>query len=129
MATTAEMVRYYGYYRNVSRGKRRKQDQDEWIPCILEPIELSQVYRKNRARLIQKIYEVDPLTCPKCQGKMRIIAFIEDEEVTRLSCLFMTCNGYKPWQMKRWISLVIEICPSSSFPTSKCLPLIDLISA
>jgi hypothetical protein len=21
-------------------------------------------YRKNRARLIQKIYEVDPLTCP-----------------------------------------------------------------
>jgi hypothetical protein len=27
----------------------------------------------NWARLIQKIYEVDPLTCPKCQGKMRII--------------------------------------------------------
>ena len=27
------------------------------------------------------IYEVDPLTCPKCQGQMRIIAFIEDEEV------------------------------------------------
>jgi len=38
---------------------------------------------KNRtwARLIQKIYEVDPLTCPKCQGQMRILALIEDEEV------------------------------------------------
>jgi hypothetical protein len=24
---------------------------------------------------------MDPLTCPKCQGQMRIIAFIEDEEV------------------------------------------------
>jgi hypothetical protein len=24
---------------------------------------------------------VDPLVCPKCQGKMKIIAFIEDEEV------------------------------------------------
>ena len=26
-------------------------------------------------------YLVDPLTCPKCQGRMRIISFIEDEEV------------------------------------------------
>lgn len=60
-----QMVRYYGYYSNVSRGKRRKQDQDEWIPCILEPVESSKDYRKNWARLIQKIYEVDPLTCPK----------------------------------------------------------------
>ena len=30
------MVRYYGYYSNVCRGKRRKENQDEWIPCILE---------------------------------------------------------------------------------------------
>ena len=75
------MVRYYGYYSNVSRGKRKKQDQHEWIPCILEPEGSSKEYRKNWARLIQKIYEADPLTCPKCQGRMKIIAFIEDEEV------------------------------------------------
>jgi hypothetical protein len=31
--------------------------------------------------LIQKIYEWYPLTCPKYQGRMRIIAFIEDPEV------------------------------------------------
>jgi len=30
------------------------------------------------ARLIKKIYEVDPLMCPKCKGQMRIIAFIKD---------------------------------------------------
>ena len=35
------------------------------------------------ARLIQKIYEVDPLTCPKCSGAMRVISFIEDEEVIK----------------------------------------------
>jgi hypothetical protein len=40
-------------------------------------------YRKNWARLIQKIYEVDPLTCPKCGGIMRIISFIEDREVIK----------------------------------------------
>jgi len=78
-----QMVRYYGYYSNVSRGKRKKQDQDGMLPSILEPDGSSKEYRRNWARLIQKIYEVDPLTCTKCQGKMRIIAFIEDEEVIK----------------------------------------------
>ena len=40
-------------------------------------------FRKNWARLIQKIYEVDPLVCPACRGEMRVIAFIEDQEVIR----------------------------------------------
>jgi hypothetical protein len=31
--------RYYGFYSNVSRGKRKKQDQDGMIPSILEPVE------------------------------------------------------------------------------------------
>lgn len=78
-----QMVRYYGYYSNVSRGKRKREDQDDRIPSILEPEGSSGEYRKNWARLIQKIYEVDPLTCPKCQGRMRIIAFIEDDEVIK----------------------------------------------
>jgi hypothetical protein len=39
-------------------------DQDALIPSILEPDELSKESRRNWARLIQKIYEVDPLTCP-----------------------------------------------------------------
>jgi len=76
-----QMVRYYGYYSNVCREKRRKAGQDTWNPCILEPDEGLKAYRKNWARLIQKIYEVDPLTCPKCQGPMRIISFIQDQEV------------------------------------------------
>jgi hypothetical protein len=58
-------------------------NQDEWIPCILEPDQFSKESRKNWARLIQKIYEVDPLTCPKCQGRVKILTFIEDEEVIK----------------------------------------------
>jgi hypothetical protein len=34
-------------------------------------------FRQNWARLIQKIYEIDPLICPKCQGEMKIIAIID----------------------------------------------------
>jgi hypothetical protein len=78
-----QMVRYYGYYSNVSRGNRRKQNQEEWIPCILESDESSKERRKSWARLIQKIYEVDPLTCPKCSGKMKVISVIEDQEVIK----------------------------------------------
>ena len=76
-----QMARYYGYYSNVARGKRKKADADDKIPCILEPELTDNAFRKNWARLIQKIYEVDPLTCAKCKGQMRLIAFIHDQDV------------------------------------------------
>jgi hypothetical protein len=78
-----QMVRYYGYYSNVSRGKRKEAGTDDAIPCILEPQGELKAFRKSWARLIQKIYEVDPLVCPKCNGAMRIISFIEDKSVIR----------------------------------------------
>jgi len=78
-----QMVRYYGYFSNVSRGKRKKNDQDELIPSILESDGSSKAYRKNWARLIQKIYEVDPLTCARCGGAMGIVSFIEDPEIVK----------------------------------------------
>ena len=78
-----QMVRYYGYYSNVARGKRKAKGADYVIPSIIEPEGNSKAFRKNWARLIQKIYEVDPLICPKCKGTMRIISFIEDPQVIR----------------------------------------------
>ena len=78
-----QMVLYYGYYSSVARGKRKKNDQDELIPSILEPYGSSKEYKRNWAHLIQKIYEVDPLTCPKCQGRMKIIAFIEQPAIIK----------------------------------------------
>ena len=78
-----QMVRYYGHYSNVSRGKRQMAGKDDDIPCILESQGNSKAFRKSWARLIQKIYEVDPLVCPKCLGTMRIISFIEYQSVIR----------------------------------------------
>ncbi|MEN6321001.1 MAG: hypothetical protein ABFD82_19875 [Syntrophaceae bacterium] len=78
-----QMVRYYGYYSNVSRGKRQLTGRDYAVPTILEPIGNSKTLRRNWARLIQKIYEVDPLVCPKCQNVMRIISSIEAPSVIR----------------------------------------------
>jgi hypothetical protein len=82
-----QMARHYGYYspvpRGISRGRRKNKNQDEWMPWILEANESSKEYRKNWARLIQKIYEVDPLTCPKCSRKMKVISVIEEEDVIK----------------------------------------------
>jgi hypothetical protein len=57
-----QMVRYYGYYSNVCRGRRQKANQDGVIPYIIEQEDNSKEYRRTWARLIQKIYEVHPLT-------------------------------------------------------------------
>ena len=35
------------------------------------------------ARLIRKVYEANPLVCPKCNGPMRVIALIADPTVVR----------------------------------------------
>ncbi len=56
-------------------GNARKKKSDDLVPCILEPDGNVKVFRKNWARLILKIYDVDPLICPKCKGNMRIISF------------------------------------------------------
>ena len=77
------MVRHYGYYSNVTRGKRQKRAEDDAVPHIIESDRFPAAYRKSWARLIQKIYEVDPLICPKCRGTMRIIRSIEDQEVVK----------------------------------------------
>jgi Zn finger protein HypA/HybF involved in hydrogenase expression len=77
-----QTVRYLGYYSNVSRGKRKKQGSCQ-SDYVIENEEYSKSCSKSWARLIKKIYEVDPLLCPKCGGSMRIIAFIEDDKVIR----------------------------------------------
>jgi hypothetical protein len=79
-----QMVRYYGYYSNKSRGMRKKAGIDDQVPVLIESALSAAAFYKNWARLIQKIYQVDPLLCPKCQGEMRIISFITDTVTTGL---------------------------------------------
>ena len=44
------------------------QDTDAW----------STLRKQSWARLLQKVYEIDPFVCPKCQGSMSVVAIIED---------------------------------------------------
>lgn len=78
------LMRYAGWYSNRSRGKRRRLDN---APIVVETHEVdvreAARVRSTWARLIHKVYEVDPLECPKCKGPMRVIALIDDAAVIR----------------------------------------------
>ncbi|HSE02059.1 MAG TPA: transposase [Burkholderiales bacterium] len=82
------LVRYVGWYSNRARGERakalRNQDTPRTSTAPVEPVSEFAVRAKAAwARLIGKIYEADPLECPKCEGPMRIIALIDDPGVIR----------------------------------------------
>jgi len=78
-----QTIRYYGAYANSVRGRERKRQKVEPIPTVLEPVISSEAFRRNWARLIQKVFEVDPLVCSHCQGRLRVVSFIEDPLVIR----------------------------------------------
>jgi hypothetical protein len=78
-----QMVRYYGYYSNKSRGMRKKAGSDNQVPALVASAVSPKAFRKNWARLIQKIYQIDPLLWPKCLGPMKVISFIEDGELIK----------------------------------------------
>ena len=74
----SHLIRYYGFYSNKARGMRRKaaeaaEQAGGEAPEAPTPSRSSQTW----AMLIKRVYEIDPLCCPKCQGQMKVIAFIE----------------------------------------------------
>ena len=46
--------------------------------------------------LIQRVYQVDPLTCPKCGGRMKIIAFIEAHQEEVIRQILQHCGLWHP---------------------------------
>ena len=73
------LVYYYGAYSNSHRGKERRENRGE------QSIEIQETKGTGKAsstwaRLIYRIFEVNPLQCIKCGGNMRDIAYIERSE-------------------------------------------------
>ena len=78
------LVRYYGAYASACRGKGKKGSaaaepsspheapEDAAIPDGPDRAGL----RHRWAELIRRVYEVDPLICPRCGSEMRVIGFI-----------------------------------------------------
>lgn len=44
------------------------------------------------AALIKRVYEMDPLKCPKCGGKMKFISFIEKHQADIIEKILRHCD-------------------------------------
>ena len=81
-AAGRKQVIYYGYYSQPARGKRRREGR----LTIGGSVALQTVDGDNKqmhyrwSELIKMVY-ADPLICPACGGRMRIIAFIEERSI------------------------------------------------
>ena len=70
----------FGLYANAHRGKLRKASL-EASPLRMMEEELRPIPAKGWAEMIRKVYEVDPMVCPRCGGTMKVIAFLTDHKV------------------------------------------------
>jgi len=71
------LSRYFGLYANAHRGKVKKASLGPSAFRIVEE-ELRRLPSKGWAAMIRKVYEVDPMICSKCGGRMKVVAFITE---------------------------------------------------
>jgi hypothetical protein len=112
--TGSHLIRYYGWYSNKARGMRRKRQQaaaeaaataaalgaGPATPAIPGPVALDLPPRSRAsqtwAMLIKRVYEVDPLACPKCGAEMKVIAFIEPPQAEVIEKILRHCGLWNP---------------------------------
>ena len=84
-----QLVRYYGWYSNKMRGQRDKQaaaaavQPDGKAAAVIDVSEHKprRIPSKKWRELIKKVWETDPLLCPRCSKEMRIVSLIDDRAV------------------------------------------------
>jgi hypothetical protein len=78
------LVHFYGAYANRVRQTYQHpiRQQDPAKPTTTTtPTPTPRAANKRWRELIYRIYEVDPLTCPRCGAEMKVLAFITEHEV------------------------------------------------
>ena len=96
------LVRYYGWYSNKARGMRRKAAVASGTDAATAGGVLTTGHRplttvsQTWAMLIKRVYEIDPLACPRCGGRMKVIAFIEPPQRDVIERILRHCGLWPP---------------------------------
>ena len=115
------LVCYVGWYSNRARGESAKAQKANDTPrtpaAPLEAVsEFAQRAKAAWVRLIRKVYESDPLECPKCKAPLRPIALIENPIVAR--AILTHLGRWQPRALER-----APPVPSGAWPAHASLPL------
>jgi len=102
--TKREAERYYDLYANAHRGKVKKASLGPFPLRMVE--DLQPIPSKGWAEMIHKVYEVDALLCPRCGGRMKIIAFLTDYAIVDhiINHLKLTFVAERPRRLRSSIS-------------------------
>jgi len=85
-------VHYFGHYASAARALRKTTEAEvshETTPCSDEQTDSTSpstpiaALRRSWRYLIRRVYQVDPLVCPRCGGEMRVISFITKPKLIR----------------------------------------------
>jgi hypothetical protein len=68
------IVRNYGRYANAHLGKVKKAGLSGELRVVKK--KPRRIPSKGWAEMIRKVYEVDPMACPKCGRRMKVVAFL-----------------------------------------------------
>jgi len=97
-------LRYYGAYSVRRRARWRRLGilsqtrtfAEEHLGSELPDWPVLRARRRRWAELLQRIFEVDPLRCPRCGGTMKILAFVLDHDVVHAILKHMRRVGLDP---------------------------------
>lgn len=93
LVALAEVFR--DWYSNRARGEGRKAAGA--APAAEVEVHVSTPRSRSWARLMRRIFEVDPLLCPQCRVEMRIVSVIQEFAVVdRLLAHFRRIGGNDP---------------------------------
>jgi hypothetical protein len=77
-----QTTRYFGFYSNRSRGKRKSDRGDRERAGEQREARTPVHWRRKWAELLRLVFEVN-LACPRCGSEMKIVSFITEREPIR----------------------------------------------
>ena len=84
-----QLIRYYGWYSNRTRGERSKYGlplggRERKMPVAVEVIDVAdrpvrRIPSRSWRECIRKVFAFDPMACPACGDEMKIVGFVDEE--------------------------------------------------
>lgn len=105
------LIRYYGLYSSRTKGKNKENGVNDKFGVNVSEVQEKEacdeleitVYGSSKkskqtwAKLIQKVYEYDPMICPKCKSEMKIISIIFDADEIKKILVCLKKNKSPPF--------------------------------
>jgi len=92
-AKGSHLIRYYRWYSNKSRGIRQQAEaSSEDTASAATATRRSTRCRQTWAMLIQRVYEVAPLSGPHWGGEMKVVTFLEPPQAEVIEKILRDCG-------------------------------------